>query len=71
MSLDKFLMLLGILCQNPLFGIAVWDVLLLTEIVHHVLATETELRFERAWTVVDASMDDLGNDMGSEVSDGK
>ena len=41
MSLGQFLVLLGILCQDPLFGIAVGDVLVLAEIVHHVLATET------------------------------
>ena len=40
MSLDKLLMLLGILCQDPLFGVAVGYVLLLAEIVHHMLATE-------------------------------
>ena len=66
MSLDQFLVLLGILCQNPLFGVAVWDVLLLTEVVHHMLATETYLRFERGWTVVDAGMDNLGSYVGSE-----
>ena len=56
MSLHKLLMLLLVLCQNPLFGIAIRDVLFLAQIVHHLLAFEAQSRLQGVWTIVYTGM---------------
>ena len=62
---EKCLVLLLILREDPLAGIAVWNILLPAQIVHHVFALKAHLGLEGRGAVEDSSMDDLKGSISS------